>query len=92
MRKETVNQAIGTFAAEFGLTRDVLRRIITEARVRSVGKRSGHPVYRLKDVYNAVVKEQDVDTMNPHARLALARAVQGGAPCAKTGSSGRRPV
>lgn len=76
MSRDSVNQAIGTFATEFGMTRDVLRRILSEARVRPVDKRAGHPVYRLRDVYNAIAREQDPEALSPHARLARARAIE----------------
>ena len=56
------------------MTRDVLRGILSAAAVQPIGKRSGHPLYRLKDVYRALLGQQSAATMNPHARLALARA------------------
>ena len=57
------------------MSRDVLRRIVAEAGVKPAGKRGGHPVYRLKDVYDAIEADRDTDRMNPHARYALAKAI-----------------
>lgn len=76
MARDGVNQAIGTFAIEFGITRDVLRRILAEAGVQAVGKRSGHPLYRLRDVYGALARQQNQVSMSPYARQALARAIE----------------
>lgn len=76
MQKNTVNLSIGTYAAEFGFSRDVMRRILADASVGPIGKRSGHPTYRLRDVYLAVIRQQDVDHLNPHARLAHVRAIK----------------
>lgn len=58
------------------MTRDVLRRIVTEEGVKPAGKRGGHPVYRLKDVYDAIESQRDPGNMNPYARLALAKAIK----------------
>lgn len=66
--------ALGTLATEFGVSRDVLRRIVSEASVAPTGKRRGHPVYRLRDVYRAILAQTSPEGMNPHARLALAKA------------------
>lgn len=75
-RDTSVKHSIGTYAIEFGLTRDVLRRILAEAQVKPDGKRGGHPVYRLRNVYAALLQQQQPEAMNPHARLALARAIE----------------
>ena len=47
------------FAAELGLTRDVLRRMVSEAGVQPVGGTAKRPVYALRDIYRALrtVKE-----------------------------------
>lgn len=42
--------SLGTWAAELGTTRDVLRRVVSEAGVVPAGKKSGHPIYRGRDV------------------------------------------
>ena len=57
------------------MSRDVLRRVVAEAGVKPAGKRGGHPVYRLKDVYDAIEADRDTDRMNPYARHALAKAI-----------------
>lgn len=72
--KIAVTFTMGVLAAEFGLTRDVLRRILAEASVAPVGKNSGHPVYRLRDAFRAVQRQQQPEHLSPHGRLALARA------------------
>lgn len=76
MATRKVTESLGVFAIEFGLTRDVLRRILSEAAVRPVGCRSGHPLYALKDVHNAVIGQQQPEQLNPHARYALAKAIK----------------
>lgn len=57
------------------MSRDVLRRIVTEAGVQPVGTRGGHPLYRLKHVYDAIEADRDPERMNPYARHALAKAL-----------------
>lgn len=66
---------LGTLAREFGFSRDVLRRVIAERSVAPAGRRGGHPIYRLADVFRAVAADGDPEQMSPHARLALARAI-----------------
>ena len=76
MANDTLTAPLGTFAAELGMTRDVLRRILAEASVAPIGKRGGHPVYALRDVFQAVMAQHSPEELNPHARLALARALK----------------
>jgi len=71
-----IEHSLGALAAEFGMTRDVLRRVVSEAGVSPTGKRGGHPIYRLRDVFVAITKQSDGEHMNPHARFALARAIK----------------
>lgn len=71
----TVELPLGTLAQEFSLSRDVLRRLLAEAGVTPSGKRSGHPVYRLRDVLQAVQRGQQTEQMSPYARHALAKAL-----------------
>lgn len=70
-----VTLSLGILAAEFGMSRDVLRRVLSEAAVSPAAKKGGHPVYRLRDVYRAIQRQSDVEQLTPHARLALAKAV-----------------
>jgi hypothetical protein len=74
-QNDPVLLAVGVLSREFGLSRDVLRRILSEQSVAPAGQRGGHPVYRLADAFRAVVADGDPDRMSPHARLALARAI-----------------
>lgn len=64
--------SIGTWAAELGVTRDVLRRILAEAGTTPAGKRAGHPVYRARDVVAAWAKSlgatDDPDALRPMER------------------------
>jgi phage terminase Nu1 subunit (DNA packaging protein) len=68
--------SLGTWAAELGVSRDVLRRILTESGVVPVGKRSGHPLYRGREVITAWVShlnggdERDPDKLPPIERKA----------------------
>jgi ABC-type phosphate transport system auxiliary subunit len=54
-----VSFSLGTWAAEAGITRDVLRRIMSEAGIQPAGKRGGHPVYRARDVIAALSADRD---------------------------------
>src|SRR3990167_864546 len=76
MAKDTLTATLGEFAAALSMTRDVLRRILAEAGVAPIGKRGGHPVYALRDVFHAVMAQHSPEELNPHARLALARALK----------------
>lgn len=76
MTIEAVQLSLGTAAAELCMTRDVLRRIVTEAGVQPTGARGGHPLYRLRDLYRAILSQGDGIDANPHSRLALARAIK----------------
>ncbi len=71
-----VNFTIGVFATEFGISRDVLRRILSEAGVAPAGQRSGNPVYRVRDVYQAVTASNPPENMSPHSKLAAVRAIK----------------
>ena len=70
----TTTLPLGTLATEFGMSRDVFRRILAEASVGPVDRRGGHPVYRLRDAFRAIQRQQDAASMPAHAKLALARA------------------
>ena len=76
MKKTSLDLPLGTLAASFGMSRDVLRRVLSESAVSPVGQRSGHPLYRLADAHRAVLAQSSPGELNPHSRLALARAIQ----------------
>jgi phage terminase Nu1 subunit (DNA packaging protein) len=74
---EPVLLSIGALAAEFQISRDVLRRALSEAGVQPAGKRSGYPLYRLRDAHRAALAQlANVEQLSPHARLAVAKAIQ----------------
>ena len=75
-RPEGIVATLPTFAAELGMTRDVLRRVVSEGGVRPVGGTVPRPLYRLADVYRAIAMQGDGAESNPHSRLALARAIK----------------
>lgn len=67
------NLSISTLAAEFGQTRDTVRKRLIDGDVQPSGKRGGYPVYRLKDALPALLgagNGQDPDTMDPYKRKA----------------------
>ncbi len=66
---------MGVYAAAMSMSRDVLRRVLSEAGVAPAGKRGGHPTYRMKDVFDAVMAQREPENLTPYARNALARAV-----------------
>jgi phage terminase Nu1 subunit (DNA packaging protein) len=69
-----ISFSIGTWAVEAGMTRDVLRRILSERGVQPAGKRGGHPVYRARDVIAALISNgeaaDDPDKLKPWERKA----------------------
>ena len=76
MKQTSLDLPLGRLAAEFGMSRDILRRVLAESAVGPVGQRGGHPVYRLADAHRAVIAQSSPGELNPHSRLALARAIQ----------------
>ena len=68
--------SIGTWAAELGTSRDVLRRVLAHAGVVAAGTRSGHPIYRGRDVCQAwathlgASADNDPDKLPPIERKA----------------------
>jgi hypothetical protein len=72
--------SVTTLAAEFGVTRETAARRIADAGVKPSGKRAGYPVYRLKDVWGAVLGQtsedgtQDPDKLDPFKRQAHYKA------------------
>lgn len=67
------NLSISTLAAEFGQTRDTVRKRLIDCDVQPSGKRGGYPVFRLKDALPALLgggSGQDPDTMDPYKRKA----------------------
>jgi len=71
-----VHLSLGTWATALEVSRDVLRRVLTEAGVQPAGKKSGHPVYAAKAVVDAWVKHltggeaADPDALRPFERKA----------------------
>src|SRR5688572_4546143 len=69
-----ISFSLGTWAAEIGTTRDVLRRVVAEAGVVPSGKRAGHPIYRGRDIFAAWSgqneRESDPDKLPPMERKA----------------------
>lgn len=72
--------SVSQLAAEFGVTRETAARRIADAGVESSGKRGGYPVYRLKDVWSAVLGQvsadgvADPDKLDPFKRQAHYKA------------------
>jgi len=67
------NLSISTLASEFGQTRETVRKRLIDCDVQPSAKRSGYPVFRLKDVLPALLgggNGQDPDTMDPYKRKA----------------------
>src|SRR5688572_23463577 len=66
--------SLGTWAIEAGISRDVMRRILSERGVQPAGKRGGHPVYRARDVIGALMSngadQDDPDKLKPWERKA----------------------
>lgn len=66
--------SLGTWAIEAGISRDVMRRILSERGVQPAGKRGGHPVYRGRDVIAALMSngadQDDPDKLKPWERKA----------------------
>src|SRR5262245_52991698 len=69
-----VSFSLGTWAAQAGLSRDVMRRIVTEQGVQPSGKRSGHPLYAATDIIRALLANagasDDPDKLKPWERKA----------------------
>lgn len=69
-----ISFSLGTWAAEAGVSRDVLRRILSERGVQPSGKRGGHPIYRARDVIAALTSDRadadDPDKLKPWERKA----------------------
>lgn len=53
--------SIRRMSEEFGMARETIQKRITEAGVRPVGTRSGHPVYRLRDICPVVFGTVQID-------------------------------
>jgi len=72
--------SISTLAAEFGVTRETAAKRIADAGIEPSGKRGGHPVYRLKDAWSAVLGQiaddgtPDPDKLDPFKRQAHYKA------------------
>lgn len=69
--------SISTLAAEFGVTRETAARRIADSGVQPSGKRGGYPVYRLKEVWSAVLGRlpagedgEDPEQLRPFERRA----------------------
>jgi hypothetical protein len=76
MQPKGIVDTLPAFAAELGMTRDVLRRIVSEGGVRPAGGSAKRPTYRLADIYRAIQAQGDGAESNPHSRLARAKAVK----------------
>ncbi|HEX7082032.1 MAG TPA: DUF1441 family protein [Gammaproteobacteria bacterium] len=69
--------SISQAATEFGVSRDTMRRTLSEAGVSPAGTgRRGHATYRLRDIVRSFNGRRGLDDMNPHLRLAQARAIE----------------
>lgn len=66
--------SVTQFAMEFSSTRETVTKRIADAKLKPTGKRSGHPVYRLKDLFKAVYQSAaggvDPDKLDPFQRKA----------------------
>src|SRR5690606_17484335 len=62
------------FARSFGVHVETLRRLVVEHGVESAGRRHGHALYRLRDVYAALTAGNaaviDPDKLSPFQRRA----------------------
>ncbi len=71
-----VELTLGTWAAAFGVSKDVLRRVFSEQNVESCGKRGPYPVYAASDAIPGWVKHLtggeavDPDSLRPFERKA----------------------
>ena len=73
-RAGSITGTLGTFARELGFSRDVLRRIVSEAGISPVATtRRQDPLYRLHDIFGAVLRDRDAE-LSPSGRLSNARA------------------
>lgn len=70
-----VHLSISSLASETGKTRETVAKRLKDAKVKPSGKRSGWPVYRLKEALPAILSGSadghiDPDRLDPHARRA----------------------
>jgi hypothetical protein len=69
------HMSISALSGEFGLARETVRRRLADAKVEPSGKRSGYPVFRLKDAWSALVDgagdQLDPDRLDPFKRRAF---------------------
>src|SRR5688572_20600272 len=70
---------LGTWAAALQVSRDVLRRVLSEAGVQPSGTKSGHPTYAMAPVIGAWSRSltggaQDPDSLRPFERHAHYKA------------------
>jgi hypothetical protein len=67
-----VNLSISDLAAEFGMTRDTVRKRLGAANVRPAAERRGHHVYRLRDALGALLGDgsDDPERLDPFRRKA----------------------
>lgn len=68
-----IAHSLGTWSAALGVSRDVLRRVLSEGGIQPSGKSRGHPIYALADVVEAWVTSQtggapDPDSLRPMER------------------------
>jgi AraC-like DNA-binding protein len=74
--KNAVHLSLSAAATEFAVSRDTMRRVLSEAGVAPSGSGPrGHDTYRLRDIVKAFARQQPPDQMNPHLRFAQARAI-----------------
>lgn len=73
-----VEVSIGGLAVEFGMKRDTVIKRISSANIAPSGKRGGHSVYRLRDVWpvltGAVDAGEDPRNLDPYKRQAHYKA------------------
>lgn len=73
-----VHLSISSFAEEFGITRETAAKRIAAAKLKPSAKRSGHPVYRLRDIIELTRVDEsgqiDPEKLTPFERHAHYRA------------------
>lgn len=69
--------SISALSTEFGMTRETVRKRLADEGITASGKRSGYPVFRLKDALPALMgggNFGEPDQMDPYKRKAFYQA------------------